>query len=389
MPPSRESGAGVLFAGGGTGGHLLPSVAVARKLAENHPSLRLAFAISNRPSDRTILDRAIAPPIEHAEILPIPAQPPSTRPDKLARFLASWGPSVRASRSLLRSMPRRTVVVSLGGYVAPPVAQAARVERRPVVVVNIDATPGKASRWINRRAARAFSVYDAPDPSWRRITPIVRREIIETDPRTCRQRLGLDTERKTLLVTGGSQGARTINDFILAFLDASPDALIGWQVLHQTGTGRPDIGSAYDRAGVPALCRPYFADMGTCWGASHLALSRAGAGAVAESWATRTPALFMPYPYHRDEHQRPRNSRRRDRRAGPNRRTRQHRIRRRHTRQAPPRRGRTRNPQTQRRIPPAGNRRQRARARDRRPARSRRIMEHTRAFLHSGVTLNM
>ena len=304
MPPSRESDTGVLFAGGGTGGHLLPSVAIARELAETDPSLRVAFAISNRPSDRTILDQSLGSTIERAEILPIGAQPPSLRPGTLARFLASWGPSVRASRSLLRAMPRRTVVVSLGGYVAPPVAQSARVERRPIVVINIDAVPGKANRWIKRRAARALSVYDAADPSWQRITPIVRREIVEADPSTCRARLGLEPEKKTLLITGGSQGARTINDFMLAFLETSVGALDGWQVIHQTGAGRPDVESAYDQAGVPALCRPYFAEMGTCWGASDLALSRAGAGAVAESWATRTPALFMPYPYHRDEHQR-------------------------------------------------------------------------------------
>lgn len=296
---------GVLFAGGGTGGHLLPSIAIAEELARADPSMAFAFAVSSRPIDREVLAGALGPPIDRAQIAPMPASPPGLKPVALAKFAASWGPSVRAARGLIRSMPRETVVVSLGGFVAPPVAQAARAEKRPIVVINIDAVPGKATVWIKRWASRALTVYEVRNrEGWELITPIVRRGIVQADPREARASLGLDPETRTLLITGGSQGARSINDFVLAFLESRSASLDGWQVIHQTGTGRDEIAIAYERAGVRAVCRAYFESMGTCWGASDLALGRAGAGTVSEAWATRTPALFMPYPYHADDHQR-------------------------------------------------------------------------------------
>lgn len=296
---------GVLFAGGGTGGHLLPSVAVADALARVDPSMAFAFAVSSRPIDLEVLAGVLGPPIDGTEIVPMPASPPGLRPGALSKFVMSWGPSVRAARGLICSMPKRTAVVSLGGFVAPPVAQAARAEGRPIVVINIDAVPGKANVWIKRRAARALTVYEVRNrDGWEMITPIVRRGIADTDPRASRESLGLDPESRTLLITGGSQGARSVNDFVLAFLESSSGALEGWQVIHQTGTGREEIAEVYERAGVRAVCRAFFEEMGVCWGASDLALGRAGAGTVSEAWATRTPSVFMPYPHHADDHQR-------------------------------------------------------------------------------------
>ncbi|PKL33496.1 MAG: hypothetical protein CVV40_00645 [Planctomycetes bacterium HGW-Planctomycetes-2] len=147
------------------------------------------------------------------------------------------------------------------------------------------------------------------------MAPIVRAgALVDDAPRECRLRLGLEPERPTLLITGGSQGAGSINALIRALLRDSPEVFRGWQVIHQSGGGGGGGGGdaeaegealrAYQTAGVPALVRPFFSEMGLVWRASNLALTRCGAGAVAEAWANRVPALFLPYPYHRDEHQR-------------------------------------------------------------------------------------
>ena len=309
----------VLFAGGGTGGHLFPNLAVAHQVeAIAGGRCRFAFLCSNRPIDAAILSRA------GVAYTPVPAAAPSPRPLALLRFLRGWGPSVRAGREAIRSARAeggRVVMVASGGFVAAPLAQAARVERCPVIMLNLDAVPGRANRWIARHATRIFTTATpssgAPRPSgraapWEPIPPIVRPGALASMPAPeCRRSFKLDPDRPTLLVTGGSQGASSLNRFLIEFVRARPEVLRGWQVIHQTG-GQGEAGAleldavqrAYEDAGVPAHVTPFLDRMGEAWGAADLCVCRAGAGNVAEAWASRTPCLFMPYPFHKDGHQR-------------------------------------------------------------------------------------
>jgi len=297
-----------LFAGGGTGGHLFPAVAIAEALADLVPGARCRFVCSTRPLDAEILSKETLGDAT-LDYRAIPAQPFGLRPRTLAGFLGSWGGAVRAARTVLKESPN-AVIVAMGGFVAAPVVQAARAERRPVVLVNLDAVPGRANRWIARHARQALtSAPLAPGhqrASWETTPPIVRRAALaHGTPAECRGRLGLDPSRPTLLVTGASQGAGSINRFMIAFTSRHADALAGWQVIHQTGpTDADELRAAYAVAHVPAIVEPFFRGMGDCWGAADAAVSRAGAGSVAEAWAARVPTLFLPYPYHKDQHQR-------------------------------------------------------------------------------------
>lgn len=301
------SAAGVVFAGGGTGGHLFPAVAVLERLRERTPDTRALFLCSTRQIDARIL-RAQGVPFE-----PIPAAPLSTRPLGLARFLRSWGGALRAAREAIRRMQAEcgggpVRVLATGGFVAAPVVQAARVERLPILLLNQDAPPGKANRWIARHAAKVFTVAEVGRPGWERIPPVVRREAIAPGDRAeCRRQLGLDPARPVLFVTGASQGSRSVNEFLASFVRAEAELLRreGWQVVHQTGSqDNAPWQAAYREAGVPAIVEQFFDAMGLAWGACDCAVSRAGAGSVAEAWANRVPTLFLPYPYHRDQHQR-------------------------------------------------------------------------------------
>ena len=293
----------VLFVGGGTGGHLYPALAIIDELRALDPGARAAIACSTRPIDADIL-RPTA-----VDFTPIPASPPIPRPAPLIRFLRAWRPSVRALRAMIRALGAEAddvTVVAMGGFVSAPSAAAARREGAPLVLVNLDAVPGRANRFLARRAERVFTAAPVPDRAdWIPIPPIVRRAMLDPiEPRDARRALGLDPETRTLLVTGGSQGARTINELLAALTRADPDALKGWQVLHQSGADGAGLERAYQRAGVPAIVTAYIDDMRAALGAADLAVGRCGAGAVAECWATRTPALFLPYPYHKDDHQR-------------------------------------------------------------------------------------
>jgi UDP-N-acetylglucosamine--N-acetylmuramyl-(pentapeptide) pyrophosphoryl-undecaprenol N-acetylglucosamine transferase len=291
-----------LFAGGGTGGHIFPGLAIAEQLRALGPA-RCLFLCSDRPLDARILAR------EHAHYRVVPAKPFGVRPRALLRFLRSWAPAVRAARRAIGERLRageEVRVVAMGGFVAAPVVQAARAEGVPVLLVNMDAVPGKANRWIARHAARVVTSAPVEGETWERIPPIVRAAATATgDAAACRAALGLDPRRATLLVTGASQGARSINTLLIELVRAQPAAFDGWQMIHQTGANEDEaVRRAYEAAGIPADVRPFFEGMGTAWGAADLAVSRAGAGSVAEAWANGVPTLFLPYPYHKDQHQR-------------------------------------------------------------------------------------
>ncbi|HZW11282.1 MAG TPA: UDP-N-acetylglucosamine--N-acetylmuramyl-(pentapeptide) pyrophosphoryl-undecaprenol N-acetylglucosamine transferase, partial [Phycisphaerales bacterium] len=243
--------------------------------------------------------------------LPIPAAPLALSPRALARFAWRWGGAVRAAREALRRMKAECSdvrILATGGFVAAPVAQAARIERVPLLLLNQDAPPGKANRWIARIADSIFTTAQVDRPGWTPIPPVVRRAALAPgDAAQCRRELGLDPERPVLFVTGASQGSRSVNEFLAGFVRAHAAELRadGWQVIHQTGSAdNATWRAAYDEAGIPAVVEQFFDSVGVCWGAADAAVSRAGAGSVAEVWANRVPTLFLPYPYHRDQHQR-------------------------------------------------------------------------------------
>ncbi len=293
----------LVFAGGGTGGHIYPALAIAEEAVRLDRRVTAHIFCSRRKVDREILARERVP---HTAL---PAQPPVMRPAGLVRFAVSWVPSVALARLVLEEHLRTgpTVLVAMGGFVCPPAVKGAQREGVPVALVNLDAVPGKANRWVAERAEMVFTAAGVEE-NWPLVGPIVRPGLIDPfSPSFARQRFKLDERTRTLLVTGGSQGAKSINDLMVGLLSDHPDALAGWQVIHQTG-GQHDPGpvrAAYARARVRAWVAPYLGpdEISAAWAAADLAVGRCGAGTVGEAWATRTPAVFLPYPYHKDQHQ--------------------------------------------------------------------------------------
>jgi UDP-N-acetylglucosamine--N-acetylmuramyl-(pentapeptide) pyrophosphoryl-undecaprenol N-acetylglucosamine transferase len=298
------------FAGGGTGGHIFPGMAVAEELVAQGPDAgeaNISFIVSNRPGDARIMAAT-----SYASIV-TDAAPFGVRPRALLRFLRGWGRCVKQVRGLLRERRARgdkVILISMGGFVAAPAAAAAHKEGVPVLLINLDAVPGKANLLMARRARRILTTTPVDRPGWEQIRPIVRSAArAPGDARVCRQLLGLDPNSPTLLVTGASLGAKSINEFMGAFVATHGDYLRaqGWQVMHQTGGGDADVRvveKMYTDARLKSVVVAFSPDMGRMWGAADAAVSRAGAGSVAECWANRVPTLFMPYPFHADEHQR-------------------------------------------------------------------------------------
>ncbi|MFG0251571.1 MAG: glycosyltransferase [Phycisphaerales bacterium JB038] len=294
-----------LFAGGGTGGHLFPSIAIWEQIqALAGPDEACArFVCSNRPLDGKILREA------GVDYETVQAAPFGSRPRTLARFLIGWRQAVRQGLSLLAE--EETEVVAMGGFVAGPIVQAARKRGRRVTLVNLDAIPGKSNHYVAARADRVLSAVpiaiDDPRGVFREITGMPVRLAARTtgDREACRRELDLDPALPTLLVTGASQGAASINHWIEHICRHTPDLLAGWQVLHLGGRGKEEaLRQVYADTGIPAQVMPFCSRRGLAWGAAEAAVSRAGAGSVAEAAVNRVPTLFLPYPYHKDQHQR-------------------------------------------------------------------------------------
>lgn len=286
----------VLVAGGGSGGHISPGLAIAEAL-DGQATCR--FACSQRAIDSSMLTQA------RCRFTPLPAVPPSIRPLALWRFLAAHHSSRRITRQLIAD-EHIELVILLGGFVSVPVEAAARRCSVPTLLVNLDRVPGRANRWIAPHATRVVSAVETIDPFGDAVVgmPIRSAAVPPGDARTCRDRLGLEPDTPVLLVTGASQGAGTINDVVPALAQANPDLFRGWQVLHLSGADAQDtVRAAWTRTCIPARVEGFLHDMGTAWGAADLVISRAGAGSVAEITAAGVPAIYLPYPHHRDKHQ--------------------------------------------------------------------------------------
>lgn len=294
-----------LFAGGGTGGHLFPGIAVARTLREMRPDARIVFLTSDRPLDRDLLSPT---GFEQREQ---PVRPLSGDPRRWPGFWLAWRSSVAAARRTIREV-RPAAVLGLGGYAAGPAVVAARRMGVRAAILNPDAVPGRANRHLARFADRIVLQWDvsrqffAPDAPCSILGCPIRAGFSDDPPDrggAC-DVFGLDAARPVLLVTGASQGARTVNDAIAhvwpEFRSAHPE----WQLLHLTGAADEiRMREAYARDGSSARVLPFTHEMASAVAAADAVVSRAGASTLAELTALGRPSVLLPYPYHKDRHQ--------------------------------------------------------------------------------------
>lgn len=288
----------VLLAGGGTGGHIYPNVAVAERLGARGFEDAVHFLVSDRPGDARIVEQ-LGYPATAIQVRPLPAP---SRSWKLPGFLLAWRRSVTATARLLVEIDV-SAVVATGGFVSGPAVVAAHRAGIPVALVNLDAVPGVANRYLARCADVVFSTYTTsrlPEA-----TPIglpLRRTATALVPRAeARRLLGLDPDLRTLFITGATHGARSMIDAVRRLVTdpAMQASLRDWQVLHQCGTHDPaELHAHYGAMGIPAKVVAYLDDMGIAWAAADVAIARAGAGTVAEAWANAVPTIFLPNPHH-------------------------------------------------------------------------------------------
>lgn len=304
MPDSADP-VTVFLAGGGTGGHLYPGIAVAEALRATMPNVQPVFLCTTREIDRVIL----AP--TGFEFIPQPIVPPVRSVGGLLKFWKGWRETKDLVKRLLRERTP-AAVLGLGGYAAGVGVRYAAAGGIPCAILNPDVLPGQANQFLMKVAKVVCCQFEATaehvsksDRSKLRITGCpIRAEFRTPRPREqAAERLGLDPRLSTLLVTGASLGARTVNEAVLTMLEGIP--LNGWQVLHLSGRDHADsVRAGYRELQLDARVIDFTPDMADVWGVADLAISRAGASSCAELTACGVPSILMPYPFHKDNHQR-------------------------------------------------------------------------------------
>ena len=284
----------IVMAGGGTGGHVMPLLAVARQLAsDGHQSV----FIGTRNGFEAKLVPPAGFPIEFIEIGGL------NRVGMLRtiRSLAQLPFSVLRSRKLIEKY-QPAAVFSLGGYAAGPVVLAALWKKTPLVVMEPNAMPGLTNRKMGRFVSRALLSF--PDaaryfPSGKsEITGLpVRPEFFRIPPKPREAKL-------TILITGGSQGSRTLNQAASGSWKYFRENRSPVRFIHQTGTAaHAGLAQKFAESGMDGEVAPFIDDMPAVFARADLIICRAGAGAVAELAAAGKPSILVPLPTAADQHQ--------------------------------------------------------------------------------------
>src|SRR6185295_393243 len=281
-----------VMAGGGTGGHVVPALAVARELTTRGHSVR--FIGTQRGLESTLVPEA-GFPIEWIEI-------GGLKRVGLRRTISSLGVLPRSVWHAARMLenPRPAAVFSTGGYVAGPVLLAAGLKKIPVVIIEPNAIPGFTHRRMARFVSRALVTFPETArwfPNGRtEVTGLpVREEFFHVPPKPRGATL-------TVLITGGSQGSRTLNRAVEQSWPLWPRG--GVRLIHQTGASAfAEIEPRFHAAGVEGELHAFLHDMPRAFTEADLVISRSGMGAVSELAAAGKPSILVPFPTASDQHQ--------------------------------------------------------------------------------------
>jgi len=297
----------VLIAGGGTGGHVFPGLALADRLQKDHGA-SVEFAGAPTGPEATLVPKAgfAFHPVESA-----PLYREASRRAVRAPFVALR--SVRACRPLLEGVD---VVVGVGGYVSVPPGLAARRAHVPLVLHEQNAVPSLANRLLARRAkAVGLTFEDARDRLPRKVSATltgnpVRTTILDVTPRRdelaaeARDLFGLAEERTTVVVFGGSQGALHLDEIIAEALRLLATR-VDLQLLVLTGPEHEHVmtGPAAADMSLRVHVLPFLDRMELAYAVADLAVTRAGATSIAEMTVCGVPMILVPYPYATENHQ--------------------------------------------------------------------------------------
>lgn len=284
----------VLIAGGGTGGHVIPALAIARELKSRYNAdvlfVGTARGIENRlvPQAGFGLMRIKVGALKNVGLL--------TR----LRTLLDLPLAILSARKLLKVFSP-DVVVGVGGYASGPAMAAAILSRVPTLAFEPNYVPGFANKMVGKHVSAAAVHFKDTQRFFRNAQVVgvpVRQEFFSVPPAAA-------AHPPTLLIFGGSQGAHAINEAVTAAVPEVLRQIPALRIIHQTGErDYNDVQAAYSHAGVQAEVSAFIDNMPQAFAQADLLVCRSGASTVAEVTAAGKPAIFVPFPQAADDHQR-------------------------------------------------------------------------------------
>ncbi len=290
----------VVMAGGGTGGHLFPAIAVARELEDMVPAVEVHFIGTFHGIEARILPR------EGFPLHVVEAEGFRGRGLRRGVALLKLIVGFRQSLRILRVVRPRWVL-GVGGYASLPAGLAAVALRIPLFLHEQNAVPGLANRVLSRWAREVFLSYPRTKGlSQRARTRVtgnpVRRELagVSRDPAF----FGIGRDKRVVLVFGGSQGAKSINRALMGDLGLFEEHRERMAFIHQVGEGMvEEVKETYERVGLEAHVTPFIHEMGKAYATAHLVVCRAGATTLAEVTVLGKPSILIPFPHAVGDHQ--------------------------------------------------------------------------------------
>ena len=289
----------VICAGGGTGGHVYPGIALAQRLQVRCPEAEVSFLGLRGGLEERLVPREGF----RLQTVWVKALKGRSRVAQLEALLVLAIGTLQALRLLWRLRPQ--LVIGTGGYVMGPAVLAATLLRQPRVILEQNLVPGMTVRMLARLAHRVFTAF----PETATYLPTAQVECTGNPVRQemCDAGIGDVTHAGAdfhVLIFGGSQGAHRINQAVVEALPLlSQHRQV--RVVHQTGLADFEaVAQAYRRTPLSAEVQPFLDDMAARYHWAHLVICRAGATTLAELTACGKPSILIPYPYAADDHQR-------------------------------------------------------------------------------------
>ncbi len=284
----------VIVAGGGTGGHVIPAIAIAQELKSRYGADVLLIGTARGMETRLV--PAAGFPLELITVGALNRVSLATR----AKTLLDLPRAITQSAQMIRKF-RPDVIVGVGGYASGPTMIAGAMLRVPLLAFEPNVIPGIANRLVSRFVQGAAVHFPATQKYFRNaiVTGVpVRKEFFAIPARA-------KSDHPTLLVFGGSQGAHAINVAVMLALPELAMQVPGLHLIHQTGQNDyEDAKAAAASAGISAEVLPFIDDMPAAFARADLLICRSGASTVAEVAAAGKPAIFVPLPTAADDHQR-------------------------------------------------------------------------------------
>lgn len=293
----------VIVAGGGTGGHLFPGIAVVEELRRRAPNVEVTFVGTAKGIEARVLP-ARGERLELIDVAPLKGR---TTAELMRSLMMLPGACSRAFG--LIGVCRPDLVLGVGGYASGPMLLAAAARGVPTAILEQNAHVGLTNRLLAPVVGRAYVAWEeAAEQLGRRRAKLfgnpVRRAFVDAARAALTDPDGFEARSRKILVMGGSQGARALNEAVPAALAELGLAARGLTVVHQTGAAMRDaVEARYRELGVPAEVVSFIDDMARAYAGAALVVGRAGATTLAELCAVGRPSLLVPYPHAADDHQ--------------------------------------------------------------------------------------